>query len=127
MPVSNPDAFEIFRNRDKTLRLKIGETAVGDITGSKLWLTVKADIDDTDANAIIYLRNTEAGGDDTEAEILDGPNRELAFHFDKEDTYSQTAKSYLTDAAIELPSGKRYQLLIPRRFIIKEPVTKTPQ
>jgi hypothetical protein len=120
------DSIEVFRNRDLTIKVTIRNASVGDIDGSKLWFSVKSSIDTEDASAVIYKRNTAAGGGPTEAEILDGPNREVAFYIDKSDTVNQTSGMYITDAVIELLSGKRYQLLIPRQFAIKEPVTKTP-
>ena len=85
MPITTaPDSIRVYRNRDLTVRVTIQNTSVGDISGAKLWLTVKSDKTDDDDDAEIYLRNTAAGGGPTEAEIIDGPNRIVAFYFDKE-------------------------------------------
>lgn len=114
----------IYRNRDVALTVTI-RTDVGDITGSKLWFSVKHKIDDTDANAVIMKKNFAAGGAESQATVVDGPGRIVAFYIDRPDTVNEECKNYHMDAAIELPSGKRKQLVIPHILDLAEPVTDT--
>jgi len=115
---------EVYQGRDHTLRVTI-KTDVGDITGAKLWFAVKESADVDDAQAAILKRSANAGGSDAEAKVVDGQNRVVEFYISRDDTPGMTEGDYIADAAIELPTGKRLQLLQPLRFVVIQPVVRT--
>lgn len=117
-------AIEIFQKRDKTIRISI-ITDVGDITNAKLWLFVKTKTSDLDEEAVITKKSLNNGGADTDAIVVDGPNRIIDFFIVETDTESLEPMKYNYDAVIELPGGDKVQLIPPSEFKIKQPVTLT--
>jgi hypothetical protein len=125
---------EVHQKRDHTIRVEIEDTANawGDITSAKLWFSVKEDIEDTDANALITKKSLNNGGADTQAivTVATGTLKKVEFYIVQDDTdpgvnTDATEGDYICDAVIELAVGSRYQLIPPTRFTIIAPVTLT--
>ena len=112
------------RNRDRTISvtLQVNEEAF-DITGCKIWFSVKADLDDLDADAIIYKRNAAAGGDASQAQVTDGPGGILAIYIQPEDTVDVEAGDYWWDVVIETTTPRKLQAVSPSKFSVRQPVT----
>ncbi len=119
------NAITIYRNCNLTLRVTI-QTNVGDITGSSLWFAVMDDLTEDDADAEILKRNEAAGGPagDTEANVVDGPNRICECYFVPANTTALESDKYKISAMIQLPSGNKVPLITPRDFIVEELGTK---
>ncbi len=117
------EGVTIYKGRHRTLRVTIS-TDVGDITGSKLWFSVKKEITDEDDDAVIIKKSANNGGSDLQAKIIDGPNRIIEFYIIPTDTATLDHGNYNADAVIEIVSGaKRYQLLENFEFRLRQPVT----
>lgn len=116
---------EVHKKRDRTLRLTIKNSDVGDITGSKLWMSVKERIEQADIDAVITKKSLNNGGSDSQAKVIDGANRIVEFYILPADTVALHEGDYWWDAVIELPSGRRLQLVPPSRFTVVTPVTVT--
>lgn len=117
--------INLFKKRDRTFRMTIQNEDVGDITGSSLWMSVKEQMEDEDSEAVIMKRNTEAGGSDSEAKVIDGENRIVEFYIVPSDTEDLDPGEYFADAAIMLPGGRKLQLVEPFLFSLKQPITLT--
>ena len=57
---------DVYQKRNHTIRLQIADPDddLGDITGAKLWFSVKDDDDDADASAVISKKSLNNGGTD---------------------------------------------------------------
>ena len=117
--------INLFKKRDRTFRMTIQNEDVGDITGSSLWMSVKEQMGDEDSESVIIKRNTEAGGSDSEAKVIDGENRIVEFYIVPSDTEDLSPGEYFADAVIMLPSGRKFQLADPFLFSLKQPITLT--
>lgn len=119
------DVINLYKNRDRTVRITITNEDVGDITNALIWFSVKKLITDTDEDAIIWKVSAGIpGGDDTQAKVVDGPNRVIEIYILPEDTVDVSAGGYVSDAVIQLPvSGRKLQLKNPFRFNIVQPAT----
>lgn len=117
--------INLFKNRDRTFRMTIQNESIGDITGSFLWMAVKKNIEDSDIEAVILKRNTEAGGSDSEAKVIDGEDRIVEFYIVPSDTEDLDPGEYFADAVIKLPGGRKLQLVEPFLFSLKQPVAIT--
>lgn len=115
---------ETFQKRSLAIRVLIS-TDVGDITASKLWLLVKKKASDLDLAAVITKKSLNNGGSDSEAIVVDGPNRIIDFFIVEADTESLEPAKYNYDAVIQFPSGDKTQLVPPSQFLVKQPVTLT--
>jgi hypothetical protein len=118
------EGIDLHLGRDRTLAVTI-ETDVGDITGSKLWFMVKKKFEDTDNDAVITKLSANNGGSDSQAMVTSGTLRMLEFYIVPADTVSLDFGDYVADAVIELPNGRRLQLLQPFRFTLIQPVSIT--
>jgi len=114
----------LYQARDRTLRLTITND-IGDITGSKLWMSVKNTLDDADVDAVITKLSANNGGSDQQAKVVDGVNRIIEFYVVPDDTRDLDSGDYWWDAVIELPSGRRLQLVDPSRFDLQRVATLT--
>jgi hypothetical protein len=118
----------IVRGESKTFQVTVkdkNKTNV-DLTGSKVWFTVKERIEDV--TPVISKRNLAAGGSNAQIEILlpqtNGNKGKLNIYLVPSDTAClKTDHSYVFDVWVELTSGKRYQVIKKRTFIIEEAVT----
>jgi hypothetical protein len=116
--------IDIYKMRDRTLQVTI-TTDVGDLTGSKLWFSVKQNLEDLDVNALITKLSLNNGGGDDQAMVTDGVNRVVEFYLERTDTQAMDPGDYWMDAVIQLPSARRLQLIPPTRFTLHQPATVT--
>jgi hypothetical protein len=113
----------IFQKRDQTIRATI--TGPGDITGAKIWFTVKRDKADIDTDALITKKSQNNGGSDADAKVTDGPNGIVEVYIARDDTDHLDPGDYWYDVVIENVSGKRMQAVVPSTFTIMRPGTLT--
>jgi len=114
----------LYQARDRTMRLTITND-IGDITGSKLWMSVKRSLDDADTDAVITKLSANNGGSDDQCKVVDGVNRIIEFYIVPDDTRDLDYGDYWWDAVIELPDGRRLQLVDPSRFDLQRVATLT--
>lgn len=126
--------IELYQKRHRTITLEIddADNELGDITGSLLWFSVKADEESDDTDALISKKSANNGGSDAQAKIITatGTLKVIEYYIVPDDTdpaLNTTALpgDYACDAVIQLPSGRRLQLLNPTRFTILRPTTVT--
>ena len=125
--VSDTANVTMYRGNDRSLRASINAEGTGDptdLTGAKVWFTVKERLSDLDAAAVIQKKNTAAGGSAAEIEIVDAPGGQVLIYIDPEDTDAVPAATYSFDVKVELGSGK-YYTPIRGKITFKEGVTKT--
>lgn len=124
-PTMSDVRINMFLRDNRTLALTIsdGAGAAVDLTGSKLWFTVKTKTSDEDADAAIQKRNTAAGGGNDEIEILDGPAGSVAIYLVPADTDGVDPGIYVFDVQTILSDDKTYTVL-RGRISFKEDVTK---
>lgn len=126
----------IYRKRDRTLRITV--QGPGDLTGGKVWFSVKTRLDDLDVDALITKKNTAAGGDDSQAKITrpwvkDTDPESLTFdmmvgiveiYIEADDTEDIGEGDYWFDVVIEV-NGRKLEAVSPSKFRINQPVTMT--
>lgn len=126
--------IELYQKRHRTITLEIEDAnnELGDITGSLLWFSVKQDPEADDTDALISKKSANNGGADSQAMVITatGTVKVVEFYIVPDDTdplVNQAALpgDYFCDAVIQLPSGRRLQLLDPTRFTIMRPTTVT--
>lgn len=111
---------------DRTLSVAVNYESTGDpvdLTGSKLWFTVKTKTTDADTEALIMKRNTLAGGGDTEFKILDATGGLAEVYLVPADTEEMDPGIYTYDIQTILANGKTYTI-VRGRISFKEDVTK---
>jgi hypothetical protein len=111
--------ISIYRRRNHTVRVVVDLTALVDITGAILTLSVRQGSVQAGGGAIV-LAKTNQGGDATQAAVVAVDTVE--FYIVPSDTYPLSPGSYTCDATIETGLG-RFQLLAPLSFTVLEPVT----
>jgi len=118
------DVVNLYKNRDRTIRFTITNEDVGDITGALIWFSVKKEVTDTDSEAVITKKSTGiTGGDDSQAKVVDGVARIIEVYVLPADTVDLDAGGYVSDAVIQLPTGRKLQLKDPFRFNVQQPAT----
>ena len=116
--------IEIEKNRDKTIKVTLeANGSAFDITGAKVWFSVKEELGDADVDALITKKNAEAGGDDTQAKVTDGTGGILEIYIDPADTETLDAGDYWFDVVIETTAPRKLQAVSPSRFSVRQPVT----
>jgi hypothetical protein len=117
--------INMYLRDDRTLSLTVTDKAGAavDLTGSKLWFTVKTKTSDADTESVIQKRNTAAGGGNDEIEILDGPAGSAAIYMVPSDTDGVDPGIYVFDVQTTLSDGKTYTVL-RGRISFREDVTK---
>lgn len=122
--------IDMFIRDDRTLSLSVlrkrenGTQAPEDITGAKIWMTVKERTSDTDDQALIRKRNTAAGGSDSQIKIIDAPGGKAEIYLVPDDSTALNPGTYIYDVQITLASGKTYTITRDK-ITFKEDVTKT--
>lgn len=116
----------MFIRDDRTLAVSVNEDTGGpvNLTGAKLWFTVKARATDDDDHALIRKRNTAAGGGDDEIEVTDAAGGKAEIYIVPDDTLSFDPGTYLYDIQVQLANGKTYTITRDK-ITFKEDVTKT--
>jgi hypothetical protein len=123
------DGISIFPGRDYTAKITLTidvpvPSTPLDLTGALLWLSVKDETSDSDADALILKRNTAAGGDDTEILIMDATNGDLEVYFVPDDTNGWSEGDYWFDLVVETSSIGRKQAVPPSCFHVGYTITK---
>jgi hypothetical protein len=125
---TNTSALTIDRGASKTFLITVldNNNAQVDLTGALVWFTVKERLEDV--TPVISKRNLAAGGDNAQALVLlpqTGTTKgQFEIYLVPSDTAClKTDHSYVFDIWVELTSGKRYQVVKKRTFIIEEAVT----
>ena len=113
---------QIFRKRDRAIRVTV--TGPGDLTGAKIWFSVKADLDDADGNALIVKKSANNNGSDEQAKVTDGPGGILEIYILSEDTENINEGDYWFDVVLEVDTRK-IEAVKPSRFRVVQPVTMT--
>lgn len=111
----------LYKGRDRTIRISID--GLGDITGFKVWFSVKS-TRDPEATALIDKRTFNNGGSDNQILITDGPNGILEVYIDPVDTTDLEYKDYWWDLVVgSTPPEKIRQIVDPSIFKLLKPVT----
>lgn len=119
-------SVEVEKKRDKTIRVALEINSVAfDVTGASVWFSVKENLDDLDADALITKENAAAGGDDTQANITDGTGGIIEIYIKPADTVDMEAGDYWYDVVIETTVPRKLQAVSPSRFSVLQPVTLT--
>lgn len=111
--------FAIFKNRNRTLRITV--SGPGDLTGAKIWFSVKASRDDV--VALITKRSLNNGGTDAQAVVINGVGGVIEIYIDPADTISMATGEYLFDVVIETAAGKKIEAVQPSIMKVLQPVT----
>lgn len=119
----------IWKKRDETIRVTLysdTENSVPyDLTGAKIWFSIKAERDNPDAEALVTKKSANNGGSDAQAKVVDAENGVLEIYIDRTDTANLDNGSYWYDVVIENSSGKRLQAIDPASLSVEQPVTVT--
>jgi hypothetical protein len=123
------NGISLYAGRDRTVKFTLTTSNPSpatpyDLTGAKVWLSVKDETSDTDANALILKRNDLAGGDATEINVIDPSGGILEVYFVPADTNSLEEGDYWFDLVIENSSAKVMQAVPPSKFHVSYTVTK---
>lgn len=100
------------------------DKTVPDLTGAKLWFTVKCRIEDLEP--LISKRSQAAGGGSAQYEILtqSGATKGKArIHLVPGDTLTRKPGKYWCDGWYEAPDGKRTQIIQEQEFLIEPTIT----
>lgn len=114
------------RHHTATFTLTTSTPSAGtpmDLTGASVWFTVKRDIDDEDADAKVWKRNTVAGGGDSEIDVTDETGGVLDVYIVPADTEDLDG-AYWYDLVVENSSGRIIQAVEPSKFTVRNTVTK---
>lgn len=104
----------IYRNTSKVFELIFKRDGVGeDITGWTIYFTVKASMQDSDANAVIKKDVTSH---------LDASNGKSAIEVTPDDTVNLTPRAYDYDIKAKTDEGYT-AILYHGKLLIREPVT----
>jgi hypothetical protein len=125
---STTGTITITRGENRTIRVTVRDTnkALVDLTGAKVWFTVKERIEDV--TPLIRKRNLAAGGADAEILILipqadaDKKGKFEIYLLPTDTECLKSGVSYVCDAWVELV-GKRYNVVKKRTFVIEDAVT----
>ena len=122
---SESNRIVMFLRDDRTLSVTANYEAGGaaDLTGAKLWFTVKEKASDPDADALIEKRNTAAGGSDAEIKITNPTGGAAEVYLVPDDTDLMNPGIYSYDVQVTLADGKTYTI-VRDRITFKEDVTK---
>mgnify|MGYP001251262186 CR=1 FL=1 len=118
----------VTRGESKTFLMTVRDSkkVPVDITGAKVWFTVKNRIEDV--AAVIAKRNLAAGGVDGQILItipqIGATLGQVQIFLDPADTAGlDPCASYICDVWVQLITGKRYQVIKNRAFRIDPAVT----
>lgn len=125
---SASNAIHVVRGESKTLEVTVKDTtgSLVDVTGTKVWFTVKRRIEDV--ATIITKKNAAAGGAAAQALVTlpqTGTSKgKFQVYLLPADTAALSpAVAYVCDVWIEMASGKRYQVARTRSFVVDPAVT----
>lgn len=115
----------MFIRDDRTLSVSVNtdDGTPVDLTGAKLWFTVKERSSDTDLQALISKKNLEAGGSDTQIKVISASTGKAEIYIVPADTLSVNPGTYLYDIQVTLANTKTYTITRDK-ITFKEDVTK---
>jgi len=115
----------MFLRDDRTLSVTANyeEGGAADLTGAKVWFTVKDKASDPDADALIEKKSSLAGGDDTQIKITNPTGGAAEIYIVPDDTDTMNPGIYSYDVQVTLANGKTYTI-VRDRITFKEDVTK---
>ena len=123
-----PEPIKVKRGATTTLRLtaRNSNKQTVDLTGAKVWFTVKNRFED--AAACITKKNAAAGGVDGQILITmpqTGATKGQAkiFLVPADTAGMSTEETYWCDAWVQLATGERYQVIQPGQFLVESVVT----
>jgi hypothetical protein len=121
--------ISLYAGRDRTVKFTLTTSnptpsTPYDLTGAKVWLSVKDETSDPDDEALILKRNDLAGGDATEINVTDPSGGILEVYFVPDDTNGWEEGDYWFDLVVENSSNKRMQAVPPSKFHVSYTVTK---
>ena len=117
------DAIEIVHGTTRTLRLTISdvEDSPVDLTGGRIYFSVKRDV--TDAQSLIQKVTTNPA----EGAIIKPKGGIAEIYLKPADTHNlQTTVDYVFDVWLVTASGDRYDVIPPTIFKVKASVTRIP-
>jgi hypothetical protein len=122
---SESNRVVMFLRDDRTLSVTANyeDGSAADLTGAKMWFTVKEKASDPDTAALIEKRNTAAGGSDSEIKITNPTGGAAEVYIVPDDTDEINPGIYSYDVQVMLASGKTYTI-VRDRITFKEDVTK---
>jgi hypothetical protein len=118
--------FSVTQGTDKEYLLTaLDGGAPIDLTGAKLYATAKtANAAESGGSALFRLRNTTAGGNDSQIEVTDGAAGQFKLKFAPSNTVGLTpGYGYVIDVFLETSGGKRYQIVAKDVLEIRTAVT----
>jgi hypothetical protein len=125
-PVSTGNDITLYRGDDRTLSVSVNDSD-GDpvnLTSAKVWFTAKQRMRDLDADAVLFKRNTAAGGSDAEITLTDAANGQAEVYIVPDDSDDIDAAHYTYDVQVTLSSGKTYTV-VRGKIKFQESVTAT--
>jgi hypothetical protein len=111
-------------NRDLMVTVTTDDGDPEDLTDASVWFTVKQKLSDTDTDALIQKKNTEAGGDPTQITMTNPTGGQCEVHLVPADTEDMNPGTYHYDIQVKLASGKIYTVARDR-ITFKEDVTRS--
>ncbi len=123
---SESNRIVMFLRDDRTLSVTANYEGAGgaaDLTGAKMWFTVKAKASDVDDLALIEKRSSLAGGSDTEIKFTNPTGGAAEVYIVPDDTDEMFPGIYSYDVQVTLANGKTYTI-VRDRITFKEDVTK---
>lgn len=115
-----------FLRDDRTLEVSANyehDGSVVDLTGAKIWFTVKDRTSDEDSEAHIMKRNTAAGGSDSEILVTNPTGGALEVYLVPADSTDMNPGTYQYDVQVILANGKTYTI-VRSQITFKEDVTR---
>jgi hypothetical protein len=116
----------MFLRDDRTLDVSANyesDGSVVNLTGAKVWFTVKDRTSDADAQAHIMKRNAAAGGSDSEILITNPTGGAIEIYLVPADTENMNPGTYQYDVQVILSNGKTYTIA-RSQITFKEDVTR---
>lgn len=122
---NNANRIVMFLRDDRTLSVTANyeDGSPADLTGAKMWFTVKAKASDPDANALIEKKSSLAGGSDSEIKFTNPAGGAAEVYIVPDDTENINPGIYSYDVQVTLANGKTYTI-VRDRITFKEDVTK---
>lgn len=123
--------IRVFIGNDRTLTVTANYkdeegniTGPVDLTGAKVWMTVKQRTGDPDSAAIFMRRNTAAGGDDSEIRVITpATNGQVEVYIVPSNTRGVGAGTYQYDIQVITSDGKTYTIT-RAKITLSDDVTK---
>ena len=122
---SESNRIVMFLRDDRTLSVTANyeDGTAANLTGAKMWFTVKEKAADPDSDALIEKKSALAGGGDTEIKFTNPTGGAAEVYLVPDDSDSMNPGIYSYDVQVTLADGKTYTI-VRDRITFKEDVTK---